>query len=152
MTSADEKESSLERKQPEETRGMSGKKEEKEIDRKADRQRRFRRLLNLVIGIVCCVFAGYAVCVYMDYRKRPDVYLAQSAPWYTGILVYGMFAAVIILIAVVFKWLGKRFYGSCAGAAGDIFREKTKKKKIRTEKEEINNRKDIHGKNSRQTK
>lgn len=65
--------------------------------------KRFDRLLNLVIGCSIGAEIGYALYVYWEYRKYPLLYAMQSAPWYTGILVNGLAAVVISLVAVAAK-------------------------------------------------
>lgn len=65
-------------------------------------------LLNIVIGSLIGVFLGHTIYIYWDYQKRPGLYAIQSAPWYTSILVYGLSAAVIILIAIVIKCVIKK--------------------------------------------
>ena len=48
-------------------------------------------------------FVGHAIYVYLDYRTYPGLYDMQSAPWYTGILYYGIFTIVPLIIAVIIK-------------------------------------------------
>ena len=38
-----------------------------------------------------------------DYHTRPELYRMQSAPWYTGILLYGAVAAAILLGGAALK-------------------------------------------------
>ena len=47
-------------------------------------------VLNILIISLIGAFAGYAIYVCLDYRTHPKVYAMQSAPWYTGILYYGI--------------------------------------------------------------
>lgn len=50
-------------------------------------------ILNIIIGAFVGVFLGHGLWRYWDYHKYPDLYAMQSAPWYTSILVYGVFTA-----------------------------------------------------------
>lgn len=60
-------------------------------------------ILNIIIGAFVGVFLGHGLWRYWDYHKHPDLYAMQSAPWYTSILVYGVFTAGLVLVAVVLK-------------------------------------------------
>lgn len=60
-------------------------------------------ILNLIIGSVIGIFLGYGLYTLWDYKTHPGLYAMQSAPWYTGILFYGIFAAVVILLSLILK-------------------------------------------------
>lgn len=60
-------------------------------------------ILNILMGSVAGVFIGYGLYKVWDYKTHPDLYVAQSAPWYTGIVVYGIFAAFVLLLSFVLK-------------------------------------------------
>lgn len=65
--------------------------------------KRLNNLLNILMGSVVGVFGGHGIYVYWDYQAHPDLYAIRSAPWYTSILVYGLFAAALLLFAVIIK-------------------------------------------------
>ena len=54
------------------------------------------------------VFAGHGIYVFWDYKTHSDLYAAQSAPWYTSILVYGIFTIVILIAAIIIKLIIRR--------------------------------------------
>ena len=60
-------------------------------------------ILNVMIGAFVGVFIGYTIYVVWDYKIHPEIYNAYSAPWYTSILVYGVFTVVILLICIGIK-------------------------------------------------
>lgn len=60
-------------------------------------------ILNIVIGSFIGVFVGRGIFVFWDYKTHPDLYAMQSAPWYTGILVCGIFTAAVLMLAVIVK-------------------------------------------------
>lgn len=41
------------------------------------------------------VFFGRTLVEVFWYRNHPEIFMLTSAPWYTNILVYGIFAALI---------------------------------------------------------
>ena len=68
--------------------------------------------LNYILNILICsfvgVFAGHGIYVFWDYKTHSDLYAAQSAPWYTSILVYGIFTIVILIAAIIIKLIIRR--------------------------------------------
>ena len=64
---------------------------------------RLNRILNIIMGSVVGVFIGYGIYSVWDYKTHPGLYAMQSAPWYTSILVCGVFAAVVLLFGMILK-------------------------------------------------
>jgi len=60
-------------------------------------------VLNTIIGSVVGVFIGHGIYIFWDYKTHPGLYDMQSAPWYTGILYYGIFTMVPLIIAIIIK-------------------------------------------------
>lgn len=69
---------------------------------------KLNNILNIVMGSSIGVFIGHAVYVYFDYRKYPDLYAIQSAPWYASIMTYGLCTTFILLVAMILKVLIKK--------------------------------------------
>lgn len=65
------------------------------------------KLLNIIMGAFVGVFLGHGIYVFWDYKTNPEIYAMQSAPWYTSILVYGMFTVVILAVGILIKVLLK---------------------------------------------
>lgn len=63
----------------------------------------FTDALNILICSFIGAFAGHVIYVCLDYRTHPGLYDMQSALWYTGILYYGIFTIVLLIIAVILK-------------------------------------------------
>lgn len=70
--------------------------------------KRLNNALNIVIGSFAGVFIGHSVYKYYDYMKHPDLYMIQSAPWYTSIKIYGLGTAAILSTSIILKLLIKR--------------------------------------------
>ena len=66
--------------------------------------KKLNNLLNIIIGAFVGVFLGHGIYVFWDYQTHPEIYASYSVPWYTSILVYGIFTVVVVLIAQVIKW------------------------------------------------
>ncbi len=60
-------------------------------------------VLNILIISLIGAFAGHAIYVCLDYRTHPKVYAMRSAPWYTGILYYGIYTIATLIIAIIIK-------------------------------------------------
>lgn len=66
---------------------------------------KIKRILNIIMSSSIGVFIGYSIYEYWHFKKHPGLYAMQSAPWYTSILVYGLFTAVLITVCTIFKVL-----------------------------------------------
>lgn len=69
---------------------------------------KLNRILNIVMGSVAGVFIGYGGYSVWDYKKHVELYAMQSKPWYTGILIYGIFLVVVLLVGIALKFMIRR--------------------------------------------
>lgn len=67
--------------------------------------KKLNQIINIVMGSFVGVFVGYGIYVFWDYKIHPDLYAAQSAPWYTSIFVYGIVLLILLGIAFIAKLL-----------------------------------------------
>lgn len=70
--------------------------------------KRMNQLLNVIIGSFIGVFIGHSIYIVCDFKKHPDIYAMTSAPWYTGIWLYGVFTVAIVAIALIAKWIVRK--------------------------------------------
>ena len=77
-------------------------------EKKLNGLKKLNNLLNIVMSSFGGVFIGHAIYVFWEYRKYPGLYAIQSAPWYTSILVWGVFVAAVLLIAIIVKRVIKK--------------------------------------------
>lgn len=64
--------------------------------------------LNILMGSVTLLYLGHVLFVLWNRIVHPGRYAFYSAPWYTSILVYGVFtlaALVLCLAAKGILWL-----------------------------------------------
>ncbi|MCM1135417.1 MAG: hypothetical protein NC400_07550 [Clostridium sp.] len=66
-------------------------------------KKKINQILNIVIGSFIGVFIGSGLYKYWHFKKYPDLYVMQSAPWYTSILVNGIFALILLAICMIIK-------------------------------------------------
>ena len=66
-------------------------------------KKKINQVLNIIMGSFTGVFIGSGIYKYWHFRKYPDLYAAYSAPWYTGILVNGLFTLVLLAFCIVIK-------------------------------------------------
>ncbi len=74
--------------------------------------------LNCVIGAFTGVFIAESIWTYRDYRIHPQIYAVMSAPWYTSVLLFGIITAVIVLTAVMIKFLIRKKVSRGPGKKG----------------------------------
>ncbi len=65
--------------------------------------KKINHILNIIIESFIGVFIGHGLYVFWDYKTHPDLYAMQSAPWYTSILVYGLFTIVVLIAGIIIK-------------------------------------------------
>lgn len=66
-------------------------------------RRKINNFLNVLIGVSVGTFVGHSAYIIYDYKAHPGLYAMQSAPWYTSIQMYGIFCAVVVVVAVIVK-------------------------------------------------
>lgn len=69
---------------------------------------KINNILNIIIGGTVGAFAGYSAYVAANYYLHPERYVYYSAPWYTGIMVYGLLVLMVLIFAVSGKIIIKR--------------------------------------------
>lgn len=57
-----------------------------------------KKILNIITGVSVGALIGRVLWVFVDYKMHPEIYAANSAPWYTAILVALAFWGIVILI------------------------------------------------------
>ena len=67
--------------------------------------KKINQIMNIIIGAFIGSLIGYSVYRIIDFHTRPSFYAAQSAPWYTGILLQCAVTAVAVGIAAGIKLL-----------------------------------------------
>ncbi len=82
--------------------------------------KRARVFLKLLLFAELGGLLGYALRQYLHYRKNPELYEVNSAPWYTGILLWGVLtaaAAALTLAAYLILGAAIRKQEGCDAAA-----------------------------------
>ena len=66
-----------------------------------------KKKINQILNIIMCsfigVFIGSGLYKYWDFQKYPDLYVIQSAPWYTSILINGLLTLVLLAVCMIVK-------------------------------------------------
>lgn len=66
-------------------------------------KKKINPILNILMGSFIGYFIGSGLYKYWHFRKYPDFYIVQSAPWYTSILMCGLFTLVILAVCMIVK-------------------------------------------------
>ena len=67
-----------------------------------------QRFLAIAMGAFFGIFLGYCLWTAWDHMARPELYAMNSAPWWVGVLVYGIGCAICELVLLA-GWLFARF-------------------------------------------
>lgn len=65
--------------------------------------KRANQILNIIMGAFIVFFIGHAIYIVWNYNTNPEFYGMQSAPWYTGILVDGVFTIIFEVVCLIIK-------------------------------------------------
>ena len=60
-----------------------------------------KKLYTVLKAVFWCVigaFLGSTIYTCWDYHARPGLYALTSAPWYTSIVVHGIFTAIVCAV------------------------------------------------------
>ena len=60
-----------------------------------------KKILNIIVWVSIGCYIGRIIWVIVDYRTHPELHLANSAQWYTPIIVASVFWGIVILIEVI---------------------------------------------------
>lgn len=63
--------------------------------------RKVEMILRIILWCTVGAFLMSSVWIFVDYKTHPDLYATYSAPWYTGIMVHGAVAAILIIICLL---------------------------------------------------
>lgn len=60
-----------------------------------------KKILNIIVGVSVGCYIGRVIWIIVDYKTHPELYIANSAPWYTPIIVASVFWGIVILLEVI---------------------------------------------------
>lgn len=66
-------------------------------------RKKLNQILNIIMASSAGVFIGSVLFRYWHYQKYPDLYTVASAPWYTGILINGLFLLAVLTLCMIVK-------------------------------------------------
>ncbi len=66
-------------------------------------KKKINQILNIIMGSFTGVFIGSGLYRYWHFRKYPNLYFMQSAPWYTSILTQGLFTLILLVLCLIIK-------------------------------------------------
>ena len=70
--------------------------------------KRLYATLKLFLGCSIGIFLGRCIYLYFDFKARPDLYAMQSAPWYLGLEIQGLFTAALAFVLLAAMWLVRK--------------------------------------------
>ena len=69
--------------------------------------RKLNCFFNIVIGSFIGVFIGFGIYKFWHFKTYPNLYVMQSAPWYTELLLDGALVAVVVVVCPKTDYLEK---------------------------------------------
>lgn len=70
--------------------------------------RKIYSVLKIMLWSFIGVFVGSSIYKYYDYTSYPDLYAAQSAPWYLSIEINAIFTAIIVVVILLIMWFVRK--------------------------------------------
>lgn len=64
-------------------------------------------ILRIIMWNFIGIFIGYSGYQYYHYKKYPDLYAMQSAPWYLSIELHAVFTVIIVAVVLIAMWIIK---------------------------------------------
>lgn len=65
--------------------------------------KKLNHILNIIMGAFVGVFLGNGLYAAWNFKTHPELYAMQSTPWYTSILVCGVFTLFVLVVCLVIK-------------------------------------------------
>ncbi len=65
--------------------------------------RKLNCLLNIVIGSFIGGFIGFGIYKSWHFKTYPNLYVMQSAPWYTELLLDGVLVTAVVVVCIILK-------------------------------------------------
>ena len=65
--------------------------------------RKLNCLLNIVIGSFIGVFIGFGIYKFWHFKTYLNLYVMQSAPWYTELLLDGVLVTAVVVVCIILK-------------------------------------------------
>jgi uncharacterized membrane protein len=70
--------------------------------------KRLYRFLQVILFGFVGTFIGTSLYKWYDYKKHPDLYAMQSAPWYLSIEINAIFTLVIVVVILIIMLVVKK--------------------------------------------
>ena len=69
--------------------------------------KKINRTLNTIMNTVVAFFLCRSVFYIWDYLTNQEAYAMQSAPWYTAMLLLGVYTMLVVVVCSVIKVIVK---------------------------------------------
>lgn len=65
--------------------------------------KKINSIINILMGSFIGIFIGTSISQYSRYKKHPELYAMQSAPWYLSIQLTGIALVILLIVSIVVK-------------------------------------------------
>lgn len=66
-------------------------------------KKKINQALNIIISVLIILFIASGLFKYRHFQKYTDLYVMQSAPWYTGLLINGFLTLALLTVCMILK-------------------------------------------------
>lgn len=66
-------------------------------------KKKIRQILNIIMVSFLGLFIGSSLYSCWFYQTHKDLYIGESAPWYTTIIIRGLFISLILVVCMIIK-------------------------------------------------
>ena len=77
--------------------------------------KKLNHIVNIIMGSLMGAFVGRSLLIAWRFKTYPELYAMQSAPWYTAMLLLGIYTLFVVVVCyvikVVIKWRIKKSEG-----------------------------------------
>ena len=70
--------------------------------------KKLSHFLTVTSGAFIGAFFGTGIYRIYDYQTNPNLYALQSVPWYSSILVNGVFTLIIVSMLLIIRHFAKK--------------------------------------------
>lgn len=68
-------------------------------------QEKVQKAAKILMGAAVGIFIGRSLWLWQDVNAHPELYAANSAPWYTPLILEGAVTAAVILVGALVYWI-----------------------------------------------
>lgn len=61
-------------------------------------------VIDITIAAIILMFIAFTVSQYLEFKFHPEINMLSSAPWYTGVMVFGVFVLLCLGLLLILRY------------------------------------------------